>query len=817
MTARDTRPGKETPNCGILYRWFEGLFDYLRRLSVHDALMLSNLAIGSSRYTISAVNGATYPDRSTYWRQMDDSILKDLEKLVTPQSRPESQQVLTGDILLGMATALAMRQPQGFQKRYTEYVRYAAHAGSVAAQGIVGRLLQAHNIASAENDQVQLGWLENAVNTGSLVAAEDLKRIDVGLFKACRERFRNRGGYNIEASNFPEAWDEQLAELFERTVQSPRALRSALKSPENRLYPKGNTTLHFAAMYGNCSLISYLVEEGGSFIDIQNNAGETPLYKACLSANLAAVRTLVGLGANAGIPAKTTGASCLHWLFNFEAGEMREVAELLIHRGRGDVNAEIVPAYTKGSIVFIPSEHFPFHWPFGTPLHWAIAVRSKSALDTLLYFQCHINASDLSTEKNGQTALTMAMYRVDPDMAELLVAYGAKADNTDSRGRNNIHMLAADHTHMNREFYLPRSVWSWVTHGSSHSHLAQLRKCLAIAQGVGLDLNAVRRKCQTPLIDAVENSDACTILVLLGAGGNANVLNPMGELPLHEWLTKDGRKLTYPELYIPVLEKLVSLTKDLNTRDELYSESIVHRAATTNGDQEQFEASLRLLLDKDPHADINAQDRDGRTPFLKMLASLNTRDIPPRTAAFIRRGADILLKDDEGQGFLYALCDNRDLSDAETFSIMTSILEHVPKPERQVAARTSGLRNGGPNALSPAIHWAKIQCVKMLVELGVDIDAVDAKTRLTPLDLAIHIADYYREAVLSRLMDSFAPADRMDALEDGTAFTDRFLDFGRILRIQLAMIQRKLTWPRFRAWYKPCYRYAGILISTLRT
>ena len=744
--------------------------------------MLNDSAIGSSR-SVSTVNGAMYPDRYTYWRQMDSSILKDLEKLVTPQFRPESQQVLTGEILFGMATALAINHPQGFQKKYTQYVRYAAHAGSVAAQGIVRRLLQAHNINSAEKDRVQLGWLESAVNTGSLVAAEDLKRLDVGQFKVCRGKFRDKGGYNIEAYNFPEAQDEQLAELFGFTVQSASALRASLKSPDNRLYPKGNTTLHFAAMYGNCSLISYLVEEGSALIDIQNSAGETPLYKACLSANLEAVRTLVALGANAAIPAKATGASCLHWLFNFEADEMREVAELLIYRGRGDVNAEIASVTTRGSILPIPSEHFPFHWPFGTPLHWAVAARSRSALETLLCFQCDINAPDLSREENGQTALTMAMYRVDPEMAELLIANGAKADNTDSRGRNIIHMLAADHTHMNRAFYLPRSVWSWVTHGSSQNHLAQLRRCLAIAQDVGLDLNAVRRKCQTPLIDAVETSDACSILVLLNAGANASVLNPMGEMPLHEWLTKDGRNLTYPELYLPVLEELVSLTKDLNKRDEQFLESVSHRAAVTNGDQEQFETSLHLLLAKDPPADINAQDRDGRTPFLKLLACLNTGDIAPRTATFIRLHADVMLKDHEGQGFLYALCDNRDLSDEDTFSILTSILKHIRKPERQVTARTSGLRNGGPNALTPAIHWAKIQCVKLLVELGIDIDAVDAKNRRTPLDSAIHIADYYREAVLSRLKDSFGPTDRMDALEDGTAFTDRFLDFGKILEI----------------------------------
>ena len=729
--------------------------------------------------TLSDSNGATYADRSTYWRPISTPVLKDLEKLVTPHFRPEIQQVLTGEVLFGMATSVVSTKEPGFQEKYAQYIRYAAHAGSVAAQGIVGRLLEVRNATSAEKDQVRLSWLENAASMGSLVAAEDLQKLDAGLLEVSRGRFRDKGGYNSESHNTHGLWENKQANLFKLTVQSARALCDSLETPDVRCYPKGNTMLHFAAMHGNCSVISYLVQERGASIDIQNNAGETPLYKACLSANLDAVRILTGFKASAKIPAKATGASCLHWLFNFRADEMREVAELLIHQGGGDVNAEIIPTTARGEILPIAFEHFPFHWPFGTPLHWAIAARSKIAVETLNHFQCDINALDLSGAENGQTALTMAMYRVDPEMAEMLVTTGAKADKTDARGRNIIHMLAADHTHMNRAFPLPRSVWSWVTHGSSQNHLTQLRRSLAIAQGLGLDFDAVRRKCQTPLIDAIENSDACTMIVLLDAGADANVVNPMGEVAIHEWLVKDGRDLAYPEFYLPVTERLVSLTRDLNKRDEYYLESVVHRVATTKGDQEQFEASLHMILAKDPPADINAQDRDSCTPLLKLLGSSKAGEIAQRSATFLRLHADVLLKDSGGKGFLFVLCENESLTDNETFSILTSILEYIPNNKWQVIARTSGLPEQGPNALTPAIRKAKLRCVKLLVELGVDIHALDAKRRWTPLDCAIAIADWYREEIINRLMDSFGPAERMDALEDGTAFTTNFLETGK--------------------------------------
>lgn len=731
-------------------------------------------------------NRLTYRDRPIYWRPISAPVLGDLEKLIIPDFRPDIQQVLTGEVLFGMAASVvSARQPE-FREKYAQYIRYAAHAGSVAAQGIVGRLLEARSATSAEDDQVRLSWLETAVSTGSLVAAEDLQKLDAGLLEISRKTFRDKGGYNSESHDSHGPWENQQANLFELTVQSASALCDSLEPPDGRCYRKSNTMLHFAAMHGNCSVISYLVQERGASIDIQNDAGETPLYKACLSANFDAVRTLIAFRASATIPAKATGASCLHWLFNFEADEMREVAELLIRQGGGDVNAEVVPPIARGEILPIAFEHFPFHWPFGTPLHWAVAARSKYAVETLLEFQCDINAPDLSGAENGQTALTMAMYRADSEMSEMLVTNGAKVDKIDARGRNIIHMLAVDHTHMNRAFPLPRSIWSWVTHGSSQSHLKQLQRCLAVAQDLGLDLNAVRRKCQTPLIDAIENSDACTMIVLLDAGADANVVNPMGETTLHEWLGKDGRDLAYSELYLPVTERLVSLTKDLNKRDELYLESAIHRVAVTNGDQEQFEASLQMLLAKDPPADINTQDCYGRTPFLKMLGSSCAGEIAQRSATFIQVHADVLLKDSDGKGFLFVLCENESLSDHETYSILTSILEHFSKPEQQVVARTSGLPEQGPNALTPAIREAKFLCVKLLVELGVDIDALDARRRWTPLDCAIAIGDAYRETIIKTLLDSIGPADRQDALEDGTAFTTNFLETGKIHRTQLA-------------------------------
>lgn len=71
------------------------------------------------------------------------------------------------------------------------------------------------------------------------------------------------------------------------------------------------------------------------------------------------------------------------------------------------------------------SEHFPFYWPLGASLHWAIVARSWKGVYLLLELDADINALDLPHEEKGQSALAIVTYRNDAEMVENLLARGA--------------------------------------------------------------------------------------------------------------------------------------------------------------------------------------------------------------------------------------------------------------------------------------------------------------------------------------------------------------------------------------------------------
>lgn len=180
----------------------------------------------------------------------------------------------------------------------------------------------------------------------------------------------------------------------------------------------------------------YLIVGRCACVNVQIITLETTLENACLSGHVNGVRTLVGLGANSQLVSQLFGTTCLHWLFNFDPRK-KEVAGLLVSDSTATVNANISPlsrGHHNDQGVISPknplkapivSEHFPFYWPIGAPLHWAVAARSW-------------------------------------------------------KGVYDLHMIVSNRQY--RESDLPRCVWSWVDHGSPQNRLDQLKRCLQAAQ-----------------------------------------------------------------------------------------------------------------------------------------------------------------------------------------------------------------------------------------------------------------------------------------------------------------------------------------------
>lgn len=612
---------------------------------------------------------------SNFWGLLERPLFEDLETYITSDFDSKQQQSLPGEALFGMAAHIASRRYPEFQKKYARYIQYAAHASLPAAEGIGGRVLEALDLVDQENHDTMLSWLREAVSTGSLTAAEDMARESPECLREAKQAFRKHGGYNDIALAIPGVPESSSGELFELTTESTSRICNSVDAPDLNLDSQGNCLLHYAATFGKSCVIEYLVSERGAFVNSQNYQGETPLYKACLSGHETAVRTLVHLRANVKILSNTFNISCLHWLFNFDTMAIRNVAKLLIAGGKADVNARIKATAIENVKEQLVTQHFPFHWPFGTPLHWAIAARSQVAADALLEFGADIDAFDFPEDDGDrQTALTMAMYRHDAEMVEYLLNKGAAPDCIDSKGRNLVHFMAANSSNLHRRHALPRSVWSWISHGSAENHLGQLRRCLLAAKksGVNIDLQGIRSR--TPLIEAIESEDACSALILLEAGANPQLSCPTGESLLQRWLSVDSRRLDYPDLYIPVLSELLNRTKDINHQDSLTRDTVCHCAAMNRGSEEQFEEALSLLLACNPAPNLDARDYYGATPLLAVLGDLEATELGLRADSLIQRGADLELKGNDGEDFLHLLCSNGKLSDQETLIIVTSLL-----------------------------------------------------------------------------------------------------------------------------------------------
>lgn len=714
------------------------------------------------------MRGRNNLDVAKFWQNLDIPLLAELEQFITTDFDPTRQRVLSGEILFGMAASNALYRNTGFQKKYTLYVIYAAHAGSLAAQGIAKRILTSHDLAGREDGNIRLGWLQNAISTGSLTAVEDIKLLYPEHLQEAKQTFRKQGGYSnlsITAQINSLGSPGQLSGL---TIESASRICNSRDNPNDVLDTQGNCLLHYAAMFGQSSVIEYLVLRRGACVNIENYQKETPLFKACLAGHDVAVRTLIRLHADATIVSKPFNISCLHWLFNFDRNTIGSVAKLLIADGKADVNATTNSAAIGGSKQHIPTQHFPFHWPFGTPLHWAISARSTAAANVLLELGADVDAYDFpESDSDRQTALTMAMYRHDADMVEYLVSREANSNKLDSKGRSLVHMMAANYSSLNRAFQLPRCVWSWTTHGCSRSHLEQLRRCMLAAHNSGVEIDSRRVRSQTPLVDAIENEDACVALVLLEAKADPDILCPTGESLLQRWLLVDARRLDYPELHMPVLKEILNRAKNIDHRDSFSGESAFHYAATANCSDEQFEEVMSLLSTFSPAFSLDAQDRYGATPFLKVLSDLNTKNLRVRAESLLARGANIELRTHDGEDFLHYLCSNFELSDQETLQIARHFLARWDASKQRKIASESHSRRDGSTALIKAVRFGKLCCIKLLVELGVDVNKIDTKTRRTALDWAIHVADVIRDSFIERSADMLG---RTEQAEDGIAF-----------------------------------------------
>jgi len=438
-----------------------------------------------------------------------------------------------------------------------------------------------------------------------------------------------------------------------------------------------------------------------------------------------------------------------------------------------------------------------------------VAVRRLLAQNAAL-----VNLSD----DNGTPPLCLAALVGEVGVAEALVKAGADTNAVDSQGRMPMHYVSLGVGNVELVRLL-------LQHGAAidgrdetkrtplHYAVSKDRPAIvdALLEG-GADPNAQDQEGNTPLHEAARNNRSHLAKVLLVSGASPELKNAAGYMAVHVALTRDlgtartiapkeGALDIFAAAGLGLTERVTQLLRDdrrLADWTDGYQEATALHFAAACG---QVEAAKVLLANG---ADVNAEDRGGRTPLhwasssgkdaiirvlLESGAHVNAKDEQGRTA--LRDAIDAHLSTDR-TSTLSLLIDRGAVLDVFTSSALNhpealrSILQANPTtvearggPLREsplhVAAQFGSTeaarvllergaqidvrRIDGHTALHVAAKWGRTETAQLLVTSGADPNAEAKRTRYRPLHLA---AQEGHTAVAELLLDAGADVDATD-------------------------------------------------------
>ncbi|OTB00298.1 hypothetical protein M426DRAFT_26733 [Hypoxylon sp. CI-4A] len=650
---------------------------------------------------------------------------------------------ISSDVLFGMAICYATTQGHRSKDKIVQLSRAAASPGapSPVAQSLFPLIYDALCKSSVPNNSsIFQEMIFNATRTGSLATASGVAMIGMPCYEQAKDLFRKAGGYNKEKMYH----EKQTIDLFPTRSQEVDIIDE-----------RGNTMLHIATIMGRLDNVRDLLAKQPQLINRQNLDGETSVYKACLAGNHQLTQFLVNAGASPSITETKFGLSCLHWLFNFEPRSIPPIAELLVKNG-ALIDARVTLIREHGNRKHIPFEHFPFHWPYGTPLHWACNIGSVPAAEALLNLGAHIDAADAPEDVRSHTPLALAMYRADPTMVSLLADHGADPNLADTKGFTPLHMLAGDALLVNRNINFSKPFFRWCSHGSYERNMEETRKCLTLIRDHGADLDSRCKEDRTALIDAIVSHDAAAVLALLEAGADANITSSTyfinGRLPLHLWVAQDRDALTYSTTSIEILDTLINHTTTCTAMDR-DGNTVLHAAAWNSGNlQSACEVIRYLLLRPELLAEINTRNNRGETALLRAVQA-RTSDIEglcDLIGVFKEHGADITARDNENCDILWFISKNDLIGDLKCREFMENYLSNFDVESHRERLNNSRQTTTGKTALMNLADITYEECVKLCIALKADVNAMTLRGPWSAVDFALNQGETIRHRFLKR-------------------------------------------------------------------
>jgi ankyrin repeat protein len=566
--------------------------------------------------------------------------------------------------------------------------------------------------------------------------------------------------------------------------------------------PSGTTPLHEAARSGNISIMEMLLENGAE-INTQDAKGNSVLHIAIPpETNQEALYLFLFYGANPNLKDEH-GDSPLHIAIMLNRGPeiirslLENGADVSIHNIEGktplflaveagraqyispllEYHSDIFAVDNSGITPLERAIHDPDILPLliteetvlqndnagNTILH--VAVRNHSdpeTIDLILDRNARINARN----KEGDTALHLAVRQNDQQTGELLIRRGANIFDPNASGESPLYQA----------FHSPGNTRDWIVNpdtlasrdglGNSILHYAAQWKLDSVLPRIiqrGADLEAKNATGETPLFVAVKYDSPSTIQVLRSAGASVYSRDTLGNSLLHAAVRWNAPKSA---------EELIASGAEINVH-ALNGKTPLHDAVRLGISE------IEPLLTQHG-ADLEARDAEGNTPFMEAVmagfptsverlgalgsdpATRNNRGETPLHIAVAMERSDLIIQLLKWNTSIHARNSLGRTPFQMALGISPRMVTTVLSQERISTSDDNGASPLHIAINEPALREpGALNLLQTIIDQGARLSAVDSEGR-TPLRLAV---DQHRWDVAKLLAD--AGSDVFSFAKDG--------------------------------------------------
>ncbi len=517
-------------------------------------------------------------------------------------------------------------------------------------------------------------------------------------------------------------WDSQYFDLNPDSSSGFGDQYSDQSNSEYPIYPPRVSPLYYTLLFGHTCLAKYLIRTRPRDLGATDTYDRTAMHIAAFKSDFDVVQMLVDTAHITVGFRDNQGCTPLHYAMHDGDQESQEdvsrCVELLLERG-----ADVEARNNRGS----------------TPLHLAASNMSEKIVRLLIRNGAKIN---LQNNKN-QTALHKASRHGHLDIVRLLLDHKADIDLQDNHGSTPLHLAIY---HMSREavqLFLDHAADVTLRNDKGQAVLHQALQrghpdiIQLILSGANVDADAVDNDGSTPLYLAASEAEVLSgAQLLLDHGANIDLRNKTGQTALH--LASQRGRLDFMELLlnrgamvdVPDNDGFTPLHLAISKMERRATELLLKNGANIDLQNNKRQTALHLALQHshpniiplllENGANVDAQDDDGSTPLHRAISRADVE--LSRVQLLLDRYTNINLRNNKGQTALHLASQHGRLN------VMRLLLED--------GADVDALDSGGSTPLHQAISdvdsFHLEQAVGLLLDRGANINLRNGQG-LTPL------------------------------------------------------------------------------------